>query len=245
MKRMTLLAAAASSCLALSCTPDVLSIQVRNAIGGQPDESCSVKDEKKSLKSGGAVDLDYTSSYWVALWLTSALDNSAVTAGGGTVNPPSRNDFYISEVSLKYSGDGVPPIPEQIRPKAGTLSPQGDLFVSVNLLTSEAAERLRAAMAPWSAVAAKVAIVFRGKFAHGASYETAPFEFPLTVWRTEPAVECPSNMMPVAIPPANLVPACGNWGQDGIYYACGCRSDCGGCTAGTTCNVESCSCEAK
>jgi hypothetical protein len=221
MKRtISLVAAAACSWLLISCAPDVTSVQIMNAIPG-PDPECVVSSDTTNQKSGGSINIGYSDSYFLALWVRNALDNTEVQAGGTTVQPETRNDFYLREVVLNYAGKHVPSIPEQVRPTAGRVPAGGDLFLSAGLLTDDVVTRLHPAPIPPDGLNVVVEIRFRGEFAHGASYETEPFFFPLRVWNTEP-LQCDwTKEMPIADPATEAMPACGNWSQDGVYYVCG------------------------
>jgi hypothetical protein len=98
-----------------------------------------------------------------------------------------------------------------------------------------------------------VSIKFSGRFASGAHYETAEFFFPLQVYQTKIPLldlttrQCTPNsaLVPTATSGGNP-PACSNWGQDGVPFACVCQNCNSLCdTATQKCDPTSCTCVAK
>jgi hypothetical protein len=250
MKKRIFVAAGALILQMFSCkVEDRVSVQVLYVMYDVPDKDCVVA-KSETQKGGGSIDLGYTNAYLLALYVKSNLDSASIQAGGQTTNPASRNDFYVQEVVLNYRGSFVD-IPEQVSPSAGTVLAGGELFWGMNVITSDAAAGLAEAVLEANARGLEaleviVSITLRGTFANDSEYETAPFDFPITVYMTSP-VPCPDpvRQMYGAVSDDALVPACQNWGQDGIPFTCVCRPDCGGCGLGTKCNTDTCACEAS
>ncbi len=227
-----LVAAVAAMLSGLSCVADRESIQIEYAMAGAIDEACMVSAKDVQL-ARGRIDIGWTSNYFLALRIKSNLDNSNVTANGQPVAPGSRNDFNISQVSLQYSGKDIPNIPAQLVSRSGTVSAGGELYMGLDLLTADAADRLAAATIPAGGLQVNVQVILRGSFAHGASYETAPYNFPL-VLRNSTMPTCGLAQVGLPSDGATIAP-CHNWGQDGIYAICGCPSATAGGTSTDPC----------
>jgi hypothetical protein len=258
MKRTAALLLGATAALAApGCVPDAVSVQIQYAMSDQPNAACEVT-MSSNQRGGGSVDLGNTSRYWTALKVVSALDASDLKAGGQTVNPGSRNNLRIEAVKIGYSvtnsrGSEILNIPTQTAGAAGFLSAGGSLALGMNLLTPDAVSRLNAYFDELkrdvrldTVLTARVSIAFVGKLGSGGSYETAPFEFPLVVYKDDTVV-CDTNPntkahWKLAAATGTTPPACSNFGQDGVPYSCVC-ADCGPCSAGTKCNTDTCACE--
>ncbi len=247
MKRTAALLLGATAALAApGCATDAVSVQIQYAMSDQPNASCAVT-MSSNQRGGGSVDLGNTSSYMVAFKVVSALDASDLKAGGQTVNPGSRNNFLIQADKIAYSvtdswGNEVLTIPAQILGDSGLLSAGGSLALGMDLRTPEAVAQLNAYLdaRPSAVLTARVSIALVGKLASGGSYETAPFEFPLVVYRGDTVVcKAPRKL---AVATGTTPPACSNFGQDGVPYSCVC-TDCGGCSTSTKCNTATCACE--
>jgi hypothetical protein len=242
-RKIVLISAAASLLTGLSCASDVVSVEVQYAMFGSPDENCSVTSASDQ-KGGGSIDVGWTGAYYLGLQLVNHLEATDITAAGAPVNPASRNDFFINQVALSYTGKGIS-IPDQVVNTAGTVLAGGKLAMGVNALTYDAAERLKVATLPPGGLEVLVGMKFRGAFASGSSYETASFKFPIRVYSsgtTQAACFGTKESL------SGNVPACGNWGQDGEYFKCKCADTtstdaCGGCATGQTCNTTTCGCE--
>lgn len=249
MKRTTALLLGATAALAAAgCAPDATSIQIQYAMSDQPNAACQVA-MSSNQRGGGSVDIGNTSHYLTALKVVNQLSSKDLTAGGETVNPGSRNNFYIEGVKLSYQVNGASvTIPDQQMGGAGMILAGGALAMGMDLLTPQAVKalndgyfsKLTAAIRPTVSLSVRVSIVLTGKFAGGSSYETAPFDFPLEVYELDTVACNPPRALKVNT--GSTAPACTNFGQDGVPYSCVC-SDCGVCATGTKCNTTTCACE--
>lgn len=237
-RRSALLLGALSAFGAAACASDATSIQIQYAMSDQPTSSCTVSDSS-SQRGGGSVDLGNTSQYFAALQLVSALDSKDLTAAGETVNPGTRNNFLIETLTLSYAAQGLSIADQQIR-AAGMVPAGGKLSLGLALLTGPAVAKLL----PFAMGVAKnvtVSIKIGGKFANGSSYETAAFDFPLVVY-VGSTLAC-SGLATIGAVGEATPPACSNWGQDGVPFACHCTDCAGTCSAVEYCDTTACACK--
>ena len=242
LTKLLLVPAVALGLCSASCVPDVLSIQVKQALADAIDGECVLTTGSDMQLARGVLDLGYVNpnnpAYMLALRVVSNVEATELTGGGSSYNPADRNDFYLEKVTFHYTGEGVPEVTSEMS-LSGLIQAQSEADFAFNILSSEAYRRL-VAMATPDGREVVVEIKLSGKFAHGAEYETAPFAFPLTVYASMAPI-CDSAVHDlVSAGPTD--PPCQNWGQDGIGYVCVCK-DSAGCPEGTTRNPDTCVCE--
>ncbi len=237
----------------LSCNAeDVLSIQIVNAINGEPNSKCEAKASdaqkfKGSLNFSIPEAMGMYPQYYLALKVKSSLETEKPTAGGTTLQPESRNDFYISELRLDYECQdeanrcrGFPNIPTQVTPMAGTVPAGGTLAVVAALFTVASADSI-AAFVGEEGVNVSINIKLKGQFANGSEKEVPAYAFPLFLYRYAlPSFD--RNKYQLSAAEGSDGPACGNWGQDGAAPVLVCRPGCGGCGEGLKCDEDTCSC---
>jgi hypothetical protein len=222
------------SLLWAGCVEDMASIQIQYVIGGQPTPECTIStgSEQKVL---GIFDLGYafrrgTLGYIAALQVKNNAEATALTGGGGTTNPASRNDFYFEEAVLSYSGAGVS-IGDETQVISGMVAAGADGFAAVDLVPLKVAEKLKGTASVTGnpdGLLLTVRVRLRGKYAHGASLETAPLAFPMRVIQSTPPVCCGDYATPPAscvagvstVMPDGATLPCGIVGMDGTYLLC-------------------------
>lgn len=224
---------AAALCAAAGCKVPDTSIVIAQTVAGY---ECGKTPNPDNQISAGSVDFNFFDTtgrsgarprYLLGLRLHSNLANQDVTGNQGTnINPANRNDFLLSGVIFRYfgpSGVSIPDIPEELTPVSGLLTPGGDLYPTLDILTASAVRFDRLPRAAQEAaqkskeLVVNVGIRARGNFRSGAEYETEEFVFPLTVRYSDPSYydTCPLEQR------TNVgIPLCGNYGQDGTGWVC-------------------------
>lgn len=221
MKINKLVVATAVGVLGLTaCVEDVVSIQIQNVIANGVGSDCTVAGGD-TQQGGGSIDVAYMSeffpAYYLALNVASHLSTEEVSAGGSTVSPASRNDFYVTKVLVSYEGGGVSLVDELN--VAGRVEAGGELLMGMNVLSLRAFQRMQQ-LAGEEAKSVLLGIKLAGHFAHGAELTTGEFQFPINFYASPfPAPICTATQT-LAPAVADAIPPCSNWGQDGYRYVC-------------------------
>lgn len=216
--------------LAAGCVSSAPGIAVTGVYGTFDKNACVLDTGAKAQVAGGSANLAVTWDYYMGFKLSNTLESNDQYSANGrtTINPKERNAFTLQSISLEYICKDTAPRCKSF-PKMGTKSiaragviPAGsDLWAAMNLLDPSAAEKL-AAFVEDLPVSIAVSVTFHGELASGATLETVPFEFPLSLYYSVPArwdsttMKCTTSLQIDAANP----PPCGNYGQDGWAVVC-------------------------
>ncbi|MCE9667381.1 hypothetical protein LY474_06095 [Myxococcus stipitatus] len=194
----------------VACVDSTPALQVLTV--APPDTDCVIPDDVGLLR--GSVNLSLTDSYLLGLNVVSNLQGSEVLVGGNPVSDPNSLNVYLTEVEFSYATEPRINVESETVAIYGSFPSADDGQLLINLLTTKAAETLKAQIAADASVEMVVTIQLHGKTTSGSEVDSNEVKYPLTV--TNEAFACPDNQVPVV--PADI--ACNLIGMNGVVPAC-------------------------
>ena len=212
MKRLALLTLTLLA--TAGCVDDDMGIRLLNA---HPLSSECSPDSVAII--GGSLNINAPAGRYIAAFdIESVRDSASNSAGGAPVSDSRGADFIVSEEQLSFTSspdlglaDATIPIYFVLRAGSGDGS-----FVTLDLVPPDVLAAAAARVASsGTAVTLQVTVKVKGKFATGATAESNPATFPVTIYAGPGAPACPAGEQLASNGPCGLPP-----GQDGVPYEC-------------------------
>ncbi|RKG54143.1 hypothetical protein D7X30_29610 [Corallococcus sp. AB011P] len=212
--------AAALSLGLCSCSESAPVVQILQTI--QPDDSCDFGPDDTGIASG-SLNLAYRNAYVLGLVVKSTYASTPIDVNGVPLEPDTdiggSAAAFVDTLKLSYSSTPSINIPDGEVPYTAVINPSSDENrLVVNLMTSEAAAALRAALSGTTTATVRVTVQVTGKFASGGK----KFESNEVVYGIDVA-NAPVLLPTCAGTESPAIPAgpCGSGaGQDGQYPSC-------------------------